>query len=159
MNLFDMQTLTPIIAVAALTLLGNVIYFNYKFNKVIKAKKNETKITEFLLPIYIIFKTEEFARHRWLKDPNADLAEYYSDMPDRLFVPIKNIIDKNLHLTDSDLQKLSVQFIEWGFREDSYQRFQDLHNGKGIDDSLFFAFRDEIYRQFEKEAKEFSKQL
>lgn len=118
----DLKTILPIIAVAILTLLGNVFYFEYKFRKERKKETLREKLTQFLLPLYFIFKKDEFELHEWIK-ADVDLDEYYSDMPRRLMSKeLYEIISKNLYLADDELHQACLQFLEWRYKSDVEER-------------------------------------
>jgi len=53
---FDFETLIPVILVAVLTILGNIFFFKYQFKKENKWKLLQQQLTEFLLPLFYIFK-------------------------------------------------------------------------------------------------------
>lgn len=151
-----MTDFVSIIIVAVLGVIGNIAYFEYRLKKEQKKEVIKERLIKLLLPLYIVFKTDELALLAWQRNPDADEYEYESDKPDRLFNPIKEILDKNLYLADSELQSLSLLFIEWGFREDSKGRFQDLHNDMWLpQDKILEDFRSLVYKKYDEQRSKY----
>lgn len=152
-----MSNFVSIIIVAVFGVIGNIIYFEYRLKKEHRKEIDKEQLTKLLLPLYIIFKTDELELIEWLKNENADPYEYESDKPDRLFKPVKKILDTNLYLADEDLQKHSLLFIEWAFKEDSYIRFQKLHS-KGLkQDKVLDDFKKLIYKKYNEKRNKYLK--
>jgi len=151
-----MSNLNSIIIVAILGVIGNIIYFEYRFKKERKKEISKERLIKLLLPLYIILKTDELEELAWQKNENTDLYEYHADKPKRLFSPIKDILDKNLYLADDELQLFSLLFIEWTYREDSGARFQELHNDmRLIQDEILDDFRSMVYRKYNEQRKKY----
>lgn len=150
-----MFNLISIIIVAALGVIGNIIYFEYRFKKEHRKEIAKEQLTKLLLPLYIILKTDELEYLAWRKNPDADLVEYESDKPDRLFKPIKDILDKNLFLADEELQMYALLFIEWAYREDSGERFQRLHYKALEQDKAFNDFQKLIYKKYNEQKEKY----
>lgn len=152
-----MSNIVSIIIVAILGVIGNIIYFEYRLKKEHKREISKEQLTKLLLPLYIILKTDELEFLAWDK-VGADLFEYESNKPDRLFNLIKNVLDKNLYLADEELQMFSLLFIEWGYREDSGARFQELHNDMYLtQDKTLNDFRDLVYKKYNEQRKKYLK--
>ena len=153
-----MSSIVSIIIVAILGVLGNIIYFEYRLKKEHKKEISKEQLTKLLLPLYIILKTDELEFLAWLKNNDADIYEYESDKPNRLFNPIKNILDKNLYLADDELQLFSLMFIEWAYREDSRARFKELHNDMYLtQDKILNDFRELVYKKYNEQKKKYLK--
>ena len=152
-----MSNFVSIIIVAFFGVIGNIIYFEYRLKKEHKKEINKEQLTKLLLPLYIIFKTDELEAIKWFKNEDADPYEYESDMPDRLFKPAKKILDKNLYLADEELQKQSLLFIEWAFNEDSLVRFQKLHSEGLKQDKVLDDFKKLIYKKYNEKRNKYLK--
>jgi len=151
----NVETLAPIIIVATLSLMGNILYFNYRFKKERKKELLRETLTQLLLPLYVILKRDELEFYEWQNNDDADMAEYASDMPERLMSKVYPIIEKNLHLADSDLFTGCLQFLEWGHRSDSNQRFQRIHTGALKEDRVLDEFKELIYSKFAYARKDY----
>lgn len=152
-----MSNFVSIIIVAVLGVFGNIIYFEYRLKKEHKKEISKERLTKLLLPLYIILKTDELEFLEW-QNHDLDLYEYESDKPNRLFKPIKNILDKNLYLADDELQLFSLMFMEWAYREDNKARFQELHNDMYLtQDKILNDFRDLVYKKYNEQRKKYLK--
>lgn len=153
-----MSNIISIIIVAAFGVIGNIIYFEYRLRKEKRKEIIKEQLVKLLLPLYIIFKTDELEYLAWYKNPNLDEYEYESNKPDRLFKPAKEILDKNLYLADDELQLFSLLFIEWAYREDSNARFQELHNDMWLSqDKTLNDFRELVYKKYNEQKKKYLK--
>jgi len=150
-----MSDIASIIIVAILGVIGNIAYFEYRLKKEHTKEIIKEQLAKLLLPLYITLKTDELEFLAWKKDPNVDLHEYESDKPDRLFKPIKNILDKNLYLADDELQKHSLLFIEWAYSEDIYARFQKVHHGDLDQDKILNDFRELVYKKYNEQREKY----
>ena len=152
-----MSSIISIIIVAILGIIGNIVYFEYRFKKEHKKEIDKEQMTKLLLLFYIILKTDELEFLEWDKI-GADLFEYESNKPNRLFNPIKNVLDKNLYLADEELQMFSLMFIEWAYKEDSGARFQELHNDMYLtQDKILNDFRELVYKKYNEQKKKYLK--
>ena len=77
-----MSNFASIIIVAVFGVIGNIIYFEYRLKKEHRKEIDKEQLTKLLLPLYIIFKTNELELIEWLKNDDADPYEYESDKPD-----------------------------------------------------------------------------
>jgi len=152
-----MFNIVPIIIVAILGVIGNIAYFEYRLKKGHGEKIIKEQLIKLLLPLYMILKTDELEVFAWMKNQEMDIYEYESDKPDRLFNPIKNILDKNLYLADDELQKCSLLLIEWAYRENSYERFQKIHYEKLKQDKIFNDFRELVYKKYNEQKRKYLK--
>lgn len=154
----NLETLFPVIIVAILTLLGNIIYFEYKFRKKRKEKSREVlrqRLTQFLLPLYVIFKKDELERHAWL-NADVDMYEYESEMPKRIFSKeMHEIISKNLYLADDELHSSCLLFLEWAYRSNPDERYQRVHTEQLKEDKVFKRFRELVCAKFYQARREY----
>ena len=152
-----MSDITPIIIVAVLGVIGNIIYFEYRLKKEHRKEIAKEQLIKLLLPLYMILKTDELEFHAWQKSDSVNLYEYESGKPDRLFNPIKDILDKNLYLADDELQINSLLFIEWAYREDSKERFQIVHDKALGQDKILNDFRELVYKKYNEQRNKYLK--
>lgn len=150
-----MLNIISIIIVAILGVVGNIFYFEYRLRKEHKKKISKEQLTKLLLPLYMTIKTDELLFLKWRKNPDLDFCEYEADIPERLLNPIKDILDKNLYLADDELQRHSLEFIEWAYREDGETRFQDLHCGGLEQDKILNNFRELVYRKYDEQRRKY----
>jgi len=69
-----MSSIISIIIVAILGIIGNIVYFEYRFKKEHKKEIDKEQMTKLLLPLYIILKTDELEFLEWDKI-GADLID------------------------------------------------------------------------------------
>jgi hypothetical protein len=150
-----MIDLISVIIVAALGVIGNIVYFEYRFKKEYHKEIVKEQLIKLLLPLYMVFKTDELEFFAWQKNDDADLYEYESDKPDRLFKPIKEILDKNLFLADEELQMYAMLFVEWAYREDSRERFQRVHYKVLEQDKILNDFRELVYKKYNEQKEKY----
>lgn len=145
-----MSSIISIITTAILAILGNILYFEYRYKK----ENTTKKLTKLLQPLYIILKTDELEYHAWIKNDNANLYEYYSDMPNRLLKPIKKILNNELYLADDQLQKQSLRFLRWAYSEDSNERFEK-QTRDFKQDKAFENFRKTVYKKYNEQREKY----
>lgn len=152
------ETLVPVVLVALLTLIGNILFFRYTFHKEGKKDLLRRKLTDFLLPLYFLLKKDELEIYAWLRNQDLDMYEYYSDMPKRLMgKELYEIISKNLYLADNELHTACLEFLVWGYSSNSYERFQTLHNSDNVMDVPFEQFRTLVYKKFNEVRNDYLK--
>lgn len=154
-----MSNITPIIIVAVLGVIGNIVYFEYRLKKKHRKEIAKERLTKLLLPLYIILKIDEIELSACLKNENVDASEYESDKPNRLLSPIKNILDKNLYLTDDELQMCSLLFMKWAYEEDSNERYQKQMCG-GLElerDKILNDFQKLVYKKYDEQRRKYLK--
>lgn len=144
-----MSNLLPIVLVAFLGVVGNIIYFKYQSKDKRDKEVLKIRLTNLLLPLYYILKNDELEVHLWSKS-DADPYEYESDKPKRLLEPLVEIIKKNLYLADNELHKSCISFIEWAYKSDTHERFQKIHYGTLKEDIIFSNFRDIVYKKYDE---------
>jgi hypothetical protein len=154
MNL-DLTALAPVILVAFLTLLGNIIYFEHRFKREGTKKLLRQKLTDLIMPLYFVLKRDELAELEWSKNENVDMYDFISGMSERLVEPVYGILKENMYLADDELYRECLDFMEWGFGADVNARFDRLHKG-GLDEDLIFKrFRALIYSKFESARRDY----
>jgi len=151
-----MDTLYSIILVAALGVVGNIVYFEYRLRKERHREVLEKRLTNLLLPLYYTLKDDELTIHAWLNS-EADPYEYESDKPKRLLRRLRKIIKHNLYLADHELHKACITFMEWAYRADTNERFQRIHDGELVEDKIFQKFVCEVYKKYNETKKEYIK--
>lgn len=151
-----MNNLIPIILVAILGVVGNIIYFKYQLKKERNKEVLRMRLTNLLLPLYYILKNDELEVHLWIKS-DVDTYEYESDKPERLLNPLVEIIKKNLYLADNELHGACISFIEWAYKSDTYDRFQKVHDSTWKEDIVFNNFRDVVYKKYDENRNEYIK--
>lgn len=151
-----MNNLISIILVAILAILGNIIYFEYRFKKERRKDILKKRLVNLLLPLYYILKNDELLVHAWINS-DADPYDYESDKPERLLKDLAEIIKENLYLADDELHKNCLMFIEWAYKGDTRERFQRVHNGKLAEDKILEEFRDIVYKKYNEAKKEYIK--
>ncbi len=146
-----MSNLVSIITVAVLGVIGNIAYFEYQTHK--KASKGllKQRLTNLLLPLYIILHLDEISTDAWARSEDGDYADLHSDLPTRILSQIENIIKESIYLADDQLHEACVKFLQWAYGSDTNQRFQDLMNGdfnSAIQDKDFKKFYDIVVREY-----------
>ncbi len=149
-----MTTLLSIILVAVFGVMGNIIYFEYRLKKERRREVIRKRLTNLLLPLYYVLKEDELVIHEWLNS-DADLYEYESDKPKRLLKNLTKIIKENLYLADDELHGACLSFIEWAYRADIKERFQEVHDGELMEDKIFENFKEIVNKKYEKARKQY----
>lgn len=153
-----MSNILSIIIVAVLGILGNITYFEYRLRKEHRKETIKEQLTKLLMPLYIILQTDELIKIAYGKNENLDFSEYESDKPDRLIMPIKEVLGKNLYLADDELHIHSLLFLKWAYGEDSKERFEKLHL-KGYNalerDSALINFRKVVYEKYKEQKNKY----
>lgn len=146
-----MIALIQIITVAALSVIGNITYFEYQTRKKNSKALLKQRLTELLLPLYVILHVEEIAIKAWYASPEGDYANVHSELPTRVLIPIKEIIKKNIYLADDELHQACLNFLQWAYSSDENERFQSLMGGKfdtSIYDKGFDEFLEVVIRKY-----------
>jgi len=151
-----MNTLISIILVATLGVIGNIIYFEYRFKKERRKEILRKRLTNLLLPLYHTLKDDELVIHAWLNS-EADPYEYESDKPERLLGGLQKIIKENIYLADDELHESCIMFIEWAYKADKNERFQRVHDGDLAEDNVLKKFVEMVYRKYNEARKEYIK--
>ena len=123
-----MSNITSIIIVAVLGVIGNIAYFEYRTHKEASKDLLKQRLTDLLLPLYVILHLEEIAIDAWLRSGEGDYAESHSGLPTRILSPIEKIIKENIYLADDQLHIACVDFLHWAYGSDTNARFQDMMN-------------------------------
>lgn len=142
-----MIDLIPIILVAALGVIGNVVYFEYRLKKERGREVLKKRLTNLLLPLYYTLKNDEFVIYAWLNS-EADPYEYESDKPERLLNSLREIIKGNLYLADDELHEACIMFMEWAYKADKSERFQRIHTENLTEDKIFKRFIEIVYKKY-----------
>ena len=151
-----MSNLASIILVAFLGVIGNIIYFKYQSKKERSKEVLKKKLTDLLLPLFYILKNDELLVHLWLKS-DADPYDYEAEKPERLLEPLIGIIKNNLYLADDELHEACISFVEWAYKSDVLERFQDVHMADFKDDVIFDNFRKIVYKKYNETRNEYIK--
>lgn len=151
-----MSNLLSIVLVAILGIIGNIVYFKYQLGKERNKEVLKMRLTNLLLPLFYILKNDELEIHLWLKS-EADPYDYESDKPERLLKPLVEIIKKNLYLADDELHEACIAFIEWAYKSDTNERFQNVHNDSWKEDVEFDHLRDLVYKKYNEDRNEYIK--
>jgi hypothetical protein len=145
-------TILTAVIVAILGILGNITYFGFTSKKKKSKEITKERLTRLLLPLYYILKNDELEVHEWIRSDDADMYEYVSDLPKRVFDPLVNIINDSVYLADEELHKASVDLIEWYYKCDPSERFQRVHWENELkEDKTFENFREIVYRKYEQD--------
>lgn len=151
-----MIDLIPIILVAVLGVIGNIIYFEYRLKKKQRREILKKRLTSLLLPLYYTLKDDELIIYAWLNS-DADPYEYESDKPERLFNGLREIIKENLYLADDELHKACIKFMEWAYKADKNERFQRVHSGDLSEDKILKKFVEIVYKKYDDERRRYIK--
>lgn len=151
-----MNTLISIILVATLGVIGNIIYFEYRFKKERRKEILRKRLINLLLPLYYTLKDDELVIHAWLNS-EADPYEYESDKPERLLGGLQKIIKENLYLADDELHESCTMFIEWAYKADKNERFQRVHDGDLAEDNVLKKLVEMVYKKYNETRKEYIK--
>lgn len=146
----------PIILVATLGVLGNIIYFEYRLKKERHKEILKRRLTKLLLPLYYTLKNDELVWHAWLNS-EADPYEYESDKPERLLNDLVEIIKNNLYLADDELHVACIMFMEWAYKGDVKERFQRVHDSTLAEDKILEDFKDIVYKKYNEARNEYIK--
>lgn len=151
-----MTNLVPIIIVATLGVIGNIIYFEYRLKKERRREVLKKRLTNLLLPLYYTLKDDELVIHAWLNS-EADPYEYESNKPERLLSSLQKIIKENLYLADDELHEACIMFIEWAYKADKNERFQRVHDGDLAEDNILERFVETVYKKYNETRKRYIK--
>lgn len=151
-----MIDLTPIILVAVLGVIGNIIYFEYRLRKERRREISKKRLTNLLLPLYYALKDDELVIHAWLNS-DVDPYEYESDKPERLFNSLREIIKENLYLANDELHEDCIMFMEWAYKANTNERFQRAHSGPLPEDKILERFVEIVYKRYNDERRRYIK--
>jgi hypothetical protein len=146
-----MSNLLSIILVAVLGVIGNIAYFEYQTRQKNSKELLKQRLTDLLLPLYVILHVEEIAMRAWYSSPDGDYAGGHSELPTRVLLPINDIIKKNIYLADEELHQACLNFLQWAYHSDENERFQSLMGGKfdaSISDKGFNEFQELVTRKY-----------
>lgn len=143
-----LNDLTPISLVALLGVVGNIIYFEYRFKKERHKEILVKKLTNLLLPLYFTLKNDEFVLQAYLHHDSADPYEYESDKPKRLLKNLSKIIKENIYLADDELHGACLMFMEWAYSSNADERFQRMHEAALVEDKILENFRDIVFKKY-----------
>lgn len=146
-----MSNILSIIIVAVLGVIGNIAYFEYRTHKERSKDILKQRLTDLLLPLYVILHLDEIAIDAWCRSGDGDYAESHSDLPTRILSPIEVIIKQNIYLADDQLHIACVDFLQWAYRSNTNARFQDIMNGdfnSAIQDKDFKKFYDIVTHEY-----------
>jgi hypothetical protein len=155
-----MSNLFSIILVALLGVIGNIAYFEYQTRKKNSEAILKQRLTDLLLPLYVILHVEEIAIKAWYSSPEGDYADAHSELPTRVLLPIKEIIKKNIYLADDELHQACLSFLHWAYNSDENERFQSLMGGKfdaTVSDKGFDEFQETVIRKYQEARAEYTK--
>jgi len=154
-----MINLISIVSVAILGVIGNIAYFEYRTKKKTSKDLLKQRLTKLLLPLYINLHVKESSTKAWLETEDAETyEESHSDLPTRTLLPVKKIIEENLYLANDELHDACIKFLDWAYRSDTNQRFQDLMNRDfdfSLQDKEFNEFYEMVVSEFNKSRKEY----
>lgn len=148
-----MSTLISVILVAVLGVVGNIVYFEYQTRKKSSKALVKQRLTDLLLPLYVILHVEEIAMKAWYASPDGDYADGHSELPTRVLLPAKEIIKKNIYLADEELHQACLNFLQWAYYSDENERFQSLMGSKfdaSVSDKGFDEFQEIIIKKYEE---------
>lgn len=144
----NLEILIPVFLVAILTVIGNIVFFRYQFKKDSKWKILHQQLTEFLLPLFYVFKNDELNQSEWFNDNNMDPHEFLAEEPKRLVKKLTPIVKSKLYLADDELHASCIKFLEWAYTANENDRFQESHT-KGVSmDKVFFDFKELVYKKY-----------
>ena len=138
-----MSNLVSIILVAILGVFGNIVYFEYQTNKKKSKDILKQKLTDLLLPLYVILHLKEVSMDAWLSSGEGDYAEAHSDLPTRVLPLIEKIIEENIYLANDSLHEACLDFLQWAYSSNERERFQEIKRG-----SFDSSIRDKDFRKF-----------
>lgn len=125
----DLETLMPILLVALLSVLGNVMYFKYQFKKQNKYSILHKQLTDLLLPIFFVFQENSLESKTWSKHVDYDPVEDQIVAPRKILKKVIPIIKDNLYLADDELHTACIQFLEWSAKFNETEAFQKAVTG------------------------------
>lgn len=152
-----MQILATVVLTATLTIIGNIIYFEYKSRHEFDRKVLKERLTKLLLPLYFTLEEEDFVLKAIINHPDGDPWEYDSDKFKRLLDKLGKIISENLYLADGELHTACLEFLERAYTTDSGERFQMLMSNEKEDvaGKKLEEFKKMIESQYNKTRKEY----
>ena len=148
-----MDNFLSIVTVAALGVIGNIIYFKYQIKKESNKEILKKRLTDLLLPLFIALTHDEINLAWTIK--YDDPGDYHSGTPRRLFNKLKDIIEHNIYLADDELHMACLTFLKWAALCDENERYQDIMNGKSLDEIDFENFKNVIYERYNAERKKY----
>lgn len=121
------QILITVGLTASLTIIGNILYFEYKSRHEFERQVLKEKLTRLLLPLYFVLKEDDFILSAIINHPDGDPWEYDSAKFKRLLDKLRKIVSENLYLADGELHTACLDFLELAYAaSDSDERFQML---------------------------------
>lgn len=117
------QTLITILLTAALTIAGNILYFEYKAKREFDRQVLKERLIKFLLPLFYTLEKDDFVFQGLVNRLNGDPWEYDAEKFKRLLEKLEKIISENLYLADDQLQAACLDFLEDALATDSEERF------------------------------------
>ena len=151
------EVLIPVIIVAILTTVGNILFFKYQFKKDNKWKVLNQQLKDLLLPLYYILKEDELNQSEWFRCDNMDPHEFIAEEPKRLKEKIIHIVKEKMYLADNELHTSCIEFLEWAYRVDENERFEKSHvKGVGID-KVFLDFKSLVFTKYNKARNDYLK--
>jgi len=145
----------PILITAGLTILGNIIYFEYKSRRDSSKKILRERLTKLLLPVYFILEEDGMVLEAIANHPDGDPWEYESGQLDRLREKLVKIVSDNLYLADDELHTACMKFLAQAYVTNPNERFQILHNrgteeaAKDVDGEAFKEFKRVVIQKYE----------
>ncbi len=155
-----MSNILSIIAVAVLGVFGNIAYFEYQTKKKTSKDLLKQRLTNLLLPLYVILHLEEISTDAWARSPDGDYADVHSELPNRILSPIEKVIKENIYLASDTLHEACIDFLQWAYGSDTNERFQKLMSGNfdfAIQDKDFKKFYDVVVREYNEARHEYIK--
>jgi hypothetical protein len=148
-----MSNFISIIVVAALGVIGNIIYFEYQTHKKTSKDLLKQKLTQLLLPLYVALHLGEIEEDAFIsKSEDGDYGASFADLPKRVLSSVEKIIKNNMWLADDQLHEACVDFLQWAYASDTDQRLDKMMLGDFDsafkDDEKFKKFYNIVMREY-----------
>ena len=129
-------------------IIGNIIYYQYRFHKEKKLEFLKMQITDLLLPLYIN-----------LKDIESNTAQNndWDSFLDRIWgdTEIKKISTNKLYLADSKLAHSLLEFLNNQYVVNTSDRHFKSENIK----ENFEELKQEIFNEYDRKVEEYQKKF
>lgn len=144
------QVLVTVGLTATLSILGNILYFEYKSRHEFDRQILKERLTKLLLPLYFSLEEDDLILKAVINHPDGDPYEYDSEKFERLLKKLDKIIAENLYLADGELHAACLEFLEQAYTADSSTRFQMLmsNNDEDVASKKLEEFRNVIAIQY-----------
>jgi hypothetical protein len=150
------QILITVGLTAALTIIGNIIYFEYKSRNEFSRNVLRERLTKLLLPLYFTLEEDELILNAEISNPDGDPYQYESEKLIRLRKLLSKIIANNIYLADDDLHAACLILLRHAYATNADERFQLLHmSGRDFDAEAVEEFKKIVTKQYEHARRQY----